>query len=124
MGHNTDGSATCDRCGIWLAGFGVRYGLVCTDTNLTTGAVRDWIFCYTNQCRAVVLTGFVNYPQNIGTVPTRCTDDDTKLDDRIVGTAMLACDMHPNDPGVVRYLQFCYETGSRDRFLTHLEATR
>jgi hypothetical protein len=93
--------------------------MVCTDLT-PGGAVRDLIYCYANQCRSVVLDGFL---RSLGTDPLRCTDDNTRLNSRAVSDAMLAVDMQPAS-GEARLMQFCYATGSRDRFLTHVQETR
>jgi hypothetical protein len=96
--------------------------MVCTDLG-TAGQVRDWIFCYVNACRSVVLTGFITYLTNTPVVPVRCTDDNQRLENRAVAEAMLAVDENPAS-GDARYMQFCYSHGSRDRFLANMEASK
>lgn len=122
MARNGDGTATCDRCGIWLPGYGVLYGLITTDLT-DKGQTRSLIFCYTNQCRTLVLEGFVNFPAPPDTPLLRCTDDNTALARRGLSEALLAVDMHPGIAEHLRYMQFCYATGSRDRFLNQTGIT-
>lgn len=118
MGLNADGSARCDRCGIWLAGYGVIYGMVCSDLDIV-GAPRSRIYCYVNNCRGVVLAGMVNHADE-----NRCTDDGTALTARSVSEAMLCTDLRPGaDPPTIRQMQFCYATGSRDRLVAKAEGS-
>ena len=114
MGQNADGSARCDRCGTWLAGFGVLYGMVCTDIS-STGAVTQRIYCYANNCRSVVLAGLVNQPIATSGQP-RCTDCGVPLPERSVEHAMLAADIDPAG-STMRQLTFCYVNQSRERLL-------
>ena len=117
MAKNPDGTATCDRCGIWLAGYGVLYGMVCTDLD-ATGGVRDWIFCYTNNCRSAVLSGMVLYPSDDNASRIRCYHCNMRLDTSSVAEAMLTFDLAPATiPATVRTMTFCYINGSRDQLL-------
>jgi hypothetical protein len=119
---NPDGSATCDRCGIWLAGFGVLYGMVCTDID-ASGRVRDHIYCYTNQCRTAVLDGLVNYPQTTATETQKCTHCNRKLDGRSVAEAMLTQDVLPSSNNrEARSMAFCYANGGRDLLIAQAGA--
>jgi hypothetical protein len=115
--QNTDGTASCDRCGITLAGFGVLSGLVCVDLDGET--VRELIFCYANECRTFVLDGFVNYQQP---GPATCTHCGISLGVRSVSTAMLATDVQPTGD-TSRTMQFCYENGSRNQLLDRVDPT-
>lgn len=116
--QNPDGSATCDRCGIWLEGYGVTHGLCCTDLDGET--LRELIFCYRNQCRTFVLDGFVN--QQIAAGDTACNHCGVDLQIRSISTAMLASDIAPTG-SVDRRLQFCYVNGSRNQFLDRIDPT-
>ena len=118
MSLNGDGTANCDRCGVDLPGFGVIYGLVCS--HLTAGTLEELIFCYVNRCRDVVLAGLVNALSNDQTV--RCSEDGAVLAARSVDVAMLLTDLDPDSDGA-RYLQLCYEYGSRDRLLSNAGRT-
>jgi len=118
MAQNADGSATCDRCGIWLEGYGILYGLTCSE--LSGETVRNLIFCYRNSCRTVLLSGMVNFPQQ-ATGVISCTHCNLALSARSVSAALLATDILPATAGdVQRIMQFCYRNGSRDAFLLPL----
>jgi hypothetical protein len=85
---------------------------------LGDGVLREWIFCYRNNCRSAMIGQLVRYPPHA--TETRCTECNVLLPDRSVATAMLASDIQPATPGdLVRYLTFCYVNGSRDLVLTN-----
>jgi hypothetical protein len=100
--QNPDGTATCDRCGILLPGFGVLQGMVCA--SLTGDTVTERIFCYRNGCRTTTLGALVG-----NTNPNVCTHCAVPISPRAVAYALLASDIDPTVPGgVQRMMQFCY----------------
>ena len=110
----------CDYCKINLEGFGVLYGLVAS--HLVDDQVEELIFCYLNECRTVALRGLVNIVVAPGDPVVRCVDGGSVLPERSLAYAMLTTDLDP-DGGLPRYLQFCYEGGSRDRLLANVGRT-
>lgn len=54
MAQNPDGTASCDRCGVNLPGYGVIHGMICSDLN-GAGEIIDRIFCYENKCRDAIV---------------------------------------------------------------------
>jgi hypothetical protein len=108
---NEDGTATCGRCRRNLEGFGVLYGLICTDLD-GNGEVVDRIFCY--GCRDHILSNMVAYPLIMS--PPVCTTCQEVLTTRSVSEAMLATDVNPD--GTTRLMAFCYKNGHRDQILS------
>jgi hypothetical protein len=98
----------CARCEVELDGYGVIYGMVCTDLD-EDGAERGLIVCYVNGCRDLVLDGMVNY-----TGAGECSTCGTATA-RALSHAMLASDLDEN--GFGRPLIFCYDQGHRDAIL-------
>lgn len=115
MARNSDGSATCDRCGIWLPGYGVLHGMVCTD--LDGPNVRSLIFCYRSNCRSYALGNLLAItPPMDGNL--RCSHCGVILTARSVAQAMLTQDVQPN-VDTPRALAFCYINHSRDLLLAN-----
>ncbi len=109
MTENADGTATCDRCGLGLPGYGVIFGMVISDI---TG---DLIVCY--NCRPAVLAGLVNHS---GT-ERQCSHCGVEVAARVTPYASLVTDLAPGvDPPTGRQLLFCVVNGSRDLFLARL----
>ena len=115
MGQNANGTATCDRCGILLPGYGIINGIVCTDLT-RTGAVVGRIFCYRNNCRTIMLTGMLNFPAT----DFNCVHCNRAVTTRSLEEGMLTAELHPGSEGVVRSLLFCYANDSRDLFLANV----
>jgi hypothetical protein len=111
MALNPDGTANCDRCGRFIDGYGVLYGMVSADLNDTT--VRNLIVCY-DECRPLVLDGLLRNND-----PTRCADCGIPAI-RAVSFGLLATDLDPIT-GDVRNLTFCYVNGSAAAYLSRLD---
>jgi ribosomal protein L37AE/L43A len=117
MGQNANGTATCDRCGVGRAGYGVLYGMVVTDLDEVTQDVNDLFVCYT--CRPTVLEGLL-LAGNVG--PDQCTHCGLAFPVRAVEYGLLAADIAPGvTPESLRQLFFCQVNGSRALFLARLE---
>lgn len=91
--RNPDGTATCDGCLTWLPAFGVIHGLVVN--GLQDGQMTEWIFCYTNECRARALAGLVLYSTMVNGAPV-CTRCGVALGVRGVSAGLLAADLDPD----------------------------
>jgi hypothetical protein len=99
-----DGTATCDRCGVSLPGYGILYGLV-----VDAGTLM--IFCYVNDCRSIITSGLINY-----TTPGVCSNTGQPV--ILVSSEALVCaDLDPVDPTQMRRLAFCRALGCADKFL-------
>ena len=110
--QNPDGTATCDRCGIGLPGYGVINGAVISDTS-PTGDMVGLIVCYT--CWPVVISDLVSYGD-----PLACNNCGTPQGFRSVTLAALVTDLAPSLDHSARYLMFCRANGCRNRLLVHI----
>lgn len=95
---NSDDTASCDRCGRSLPGYGVLHGMVVS--HLDGPSVEGFIVCY--DCRSLVLDGFVNHADVDSC--TRCG----RATRHAVAVALLATDVDPDVPSVTRQMRFCY----------------
>ena len=112
MPANPDGTAACDRCGTYLDGYGVLYGLITSDID-PLGAARERIYCYTYPCRDAVLDTLIVFPDSAG-----CATCDVQFAARGTGEAMMTADLNPDGSGLSRNLAFCYINGHRDQLFT------
>ena len=112
--QNADGTATCDRCGIGLPGYGVLHGMVITDVG-DSGVILNLIVCY--NCRPIVLDGIMIFDN--GNDCNRCG---LSTPYRAASFGILITDLAPAiDPPEARYLFFSRENGCRDLLLDRIE---
>jgi hypothetical protein len=57
--QNLDGTASCDRCGRQLEGYGVIHGMISSDLG-SDGEIINRIFCY-ETCRDAIVTAATRY---------------------------------------------------------------
>jgi hypothetical protein len=101
-----DGTAQCDRCSEPLAGYGVLNGLIADLGD------RQLILCYVNECRQAAVDHLINF-----TGASVCSNTGQSIL-WATSEAILAFDLDPADPTVVRRLAFCRELGCADSLLT------
>lgn len=110
--QNSDGTATCDRCGIGLPGYGVIHGATISDLSVDDNIV-GLIVCY--NCWPAVITDMVTHGDALA-----CNNCGTPQGFRSVVLAALVTDLAPAEDHDARYLMFCRANGCRNRLLIHI----